>query len=272
MKASLTTPTRNSKTTERYRLYIDESGDHTNNQFDKPAHRYLALLGVWFQQGKDYTAYAQALDQMKCEIFGPRPDRPVILVRSAIINCKGPFVVLRDDHKRRHFDEEWLKIIGQASFRIVCVVIDKKTHQERYENPFHPYHYCLAVMLERYCRWLHQRNAVGDVMAEARGREEDLQLKAAYRRLYESGTQWFNYERFQQTLTSKDIKVETKNANIAGLQLADNLAHPLKMACLAERNLVAYQPSGFARRLLDIVEPKLLHKDGQVWGWGKKML
>jgi len=29
----------------RYRLYIDESGDHTYKLLDDPSHRYLALLG-----------------------------------------------------------------------------------------------------------------------------------------------------------------------------------------------------------------------------------
>ncbi|MBI1747749.1 MAG: hypothetical protein HYR55_14345 [Acidobacteria bacterium] len=33
----------------RSRLYIDESGDHTYNQVGTVAHRYLALLDVWFQ-------------------------------------------------------------------------------------------------------------------------------------------------------------------------------------------------------------------------------
>ena len=28
----------------RYRLYIDESGDHTYNLLDEPEHRFLALL------------------------------------------------------------------------------------------------------------------------------------------------------------------------------------------------------------------------------------
>ena len=34
---------------ERYRLYIDESGDHTWRQLDDPARRYLCLLGCFFR-------------------------------------------------------------------------------------------------------------------------------------------------------------------------------------------------------------------------------
>ena len=43
----------------RYRLYIDESGDHTYNKLDTVGHRYLALLGVWFRQSDDYLAFAR---------------------------------------------------------------------------------------------------------------------------------------------------------------------------------------------------------------------
>jgi len=46
----------------RYRLYIDESGDHTYNLLDDPSHRYLALLGVWFRLPDDYQDFADDLE------------------------------------------------------------------------------------------------------------------------------------------------------------------------------------------------------------------
>jgi hypothetical protein len=39
------------RSASRYRLYVDESGNHTFTLLEDPARRYLALLGVWFQQG-----------------------------------------------------------------------------------------------------------------------------------------------------------------------------------------------------------------------------
>jgi len=47
----------------RYRLYIDESGDHTYKLLDDTSHLYLALLGVWFRQVDDYTAFADDLER-----------------------------------------------------------------------------------------------------------------------------------------------------------------------------------------------------------------
>ena len=130
----------------RYRLYVDESGDHTRNLLDQPTHRYLALLGAWFRQADDYVAFADDLERFKRDVFGPRPDKPVILHRSEIINRKGPFGVLCKGDAQERFDAGLLEVISRAQFRMVCVVIDKKKHFEGYSNPFHPYHYCLAAM------------------------------------------------------------------------------------------------------------------------------
>lgn len=47
---------------QRYRLFVDESGDHSYKKLDNPAHRYLSLLGVWFRQADEYLLFA---DQMQ---------------------------------------------------------------------------------------------------------------------------------------------------------------------------------------------------------------
>jgi hypothetical protein len=258
----------------RYRLYIDESGDHTYNLLGDPSHRYLSLLGVWFRQADDYVAFADDLERFKRELFGPRPDKPVVLHRSDIINRKGPFGLLCRPELRRRFDEGLLEVIGRAQFRMACIILDKQIHYEKYVNPFHPYHYCLATMLDRYSGWLNYKNAIGDVMAEARGREEDLQLRQAYKRVYESGTVMFDHEHHQRALTSREIKLQAKKANIAGLQLADLLAYPVKQHCLAAKGLIADPGDVFGRRIVQAVEGKFnCHEyQGYVDGYGQVWL
>ena len=39
------------------------------------------------------------------------------------------------------------------------------------------YHYCLALLLERFTFFLEQKQVRGDVMAESRGGKEDKRLK-----------------------------------------------------------------------------------------------
>jgi hypothetical protein len=258
----------------RYRLYIDESGDHTYNLLDDPARRHLALLGVWFRQSDHYTTFADDLERFKREIFGHRPDKPVVLHRSDLINRRGPFGLLCHPAAKQRFDAGLLEVMTRATFKMVCVIIDKKAHRDRYRSPFHPYHYCLAAMLDRYSGWLNYKNGVGDVMAEGRGKEEDLQLKEAYRRVYASGTLMFNHSHHQRALTSKEIKIQPKVANIAGLQLADVLAHPVKQACLIEKGLIPDTGDVFGKTIYAAVEGKFNFNEfrGQVSGYGKVFL
>jgi|SRR5271157_2006416 len=256
----------------RYRLYVDESGDHSFNLLDNPGRRYLALLGVWFQMKDDYPEFVDQLEEFKRGIFGPRPDSPVILHRSDIINRKGPFHILCDPVVREQFNARLVQVIQKAKFKIVCAVIDKRSHYFRYSSPFHPYHYCLAAILDRYSGWLNFKNAVGDVLAESRGREEDLQLKQAYTRVYESGTLMFGHEHHQRALTSKDIKLDKKSANIPGLQLADLLAYPVKQSCLIERRCIPDPGDTFGRQLLAAVPDEKFNRhegSGKIDGYGK---
>lgn len=258
----------------RHRLYIDESGDHTYNLLEEVSHRYLALLGVWFRQDDDYVEFADDLERFKRGIFGPRPDRPVVLHRSDIINRRGCFGVLCNSQIRERFDAALLDVIAGARFRMVCVIIDKHRHLVKYKSPFHPYHYCLAAMLDRYSGWLNYKNSIGDVMAESRAREEDLQLKQAYQRVYESGTLQFNHEHHQRALTSKDLKLCTKTANIAGIQLADILAHPVKQTMLLETGKIEESRRTFGRQVYEAAKAKfnLNTRTGQVDGYGKVWL
>ena len=255
----------------RYRLYIDESGDHTYNLLDDHGHRYLALLGVWFRQADDYVVFADDLERFKRDIFGPRPDRPVILHRSDIINRKSAFGLLRQTDVQARFNAGLIEVIRQAQFRLVCVVLDKQLHLNRYASPFHPYHYCLAALLDRYIGWLNDKHAVGDVLAESRGGEEDLQLKQAYRRVYESGTLLLGHEHYQRALTTHDLKLQPKRANIAGLQLADVLAYPVRQACLIEHGLLPDPGGVFGKQLVEAVQDKTHRHErtGQIEGYGK---
>lgn len=244
-----------SRTAQRYRLYIDESGDHTFHLLNHPSHRYLALLGVWLSE-LDYVEFADRLERFKRAIFGARPDNPVILHRSAVINRKGPFGILRHPDVHQRFNQELLEILEQTPFKMICVMIDKQAHLVNHAIPLHPYHYCLAALLDRYVAWLNYKNARGDVMAETRGKQEDLQLQQAYLRVYESGTLALDSLHYQKVLTSRNLKLKPKSANIAGLQLADVLAYPVKQMILTQAGLLDDPGQIFGKAIWQIAQSK----------------
>lgn len=259
----------------RFRLYVDESGDHTFSLADDDNHRYLGLLGVWFDSQAPYMEFARALGDLKREIFGWHPDDPPICFhRKDILMRRNIFVRLRDPEVNRRFDAGLLKVVRDAQFCMTCVVIDKASHRTKtYRELFHPYHYCIAALLERYAGWLHQAGVDGDVVAESRGRNEDQELLEAFEATLQKGTRFHRPQSFQQVLTSTKIKLKKKEHATPGLELADLLAYPFKREMIAERR-GEQLPEDFGSALLDAARPKMnCHQTtGRVVGYGKVWL
>lgn len=259
----------------QYRLYIDESGDHTYSDSNDPEKRYLGLTGCILELKYYQKTFRSSFEEFKRHHFSYDPDDTVILHRKELINKKGHFSQLIDSVKEKSFNEGLLKVIEKSQYVVVSVVIDKTIHKKRYgEVAFHPYHYCLVALMERYCGFLHFHNAIGDVLAESRGGQEDTQLKEAYRRAYESGTNLRDASFFQGVLTSKEIKLKPKLANVAGLQLADLLAHPCKLDILLENKRIDKYYGRFGKKILVIAQKKYNFRavNGQVKGYGKVFL
>ncbi len=256
----------------RYRLYIDETGDHSYKNLDRAADRYLGLLGVWFKQPAEDADFAKQLRNFKDTIFGVRSSSSqIVLHRKDILNKRGPFVILKDKETHKKFDDALLSVITNADFKLVCVVIDKQYHKNQYIYPDDPYHFCLKAMLDRYCGWLTYKNSVGDVLAEARGKSYDRTLQLAYEQILERGTLF--QQNHKQVLTSKEIKFVNKKADISGLELADLLAYPVKQAILRDHGQVS-QLSPFTERLVQIAEFKYNRNEWQkrIEGYGKVWL
>lgn len=171
-----------------YRLYIDESGDHTYRNLEQLDRRYLGLTGVLMNQGLYNPGVPEGLEELKRKFFTYDPDRPPILVRRQLINKRGAFGVLREESVNEEWEDAFLSFLRRLRAQIFTVVIDKKEHQERYvEDIWNPYDYAFGVLLNRVRGWLNLREATADIMPEARGTTEDNQLLAAYVRLHVDG-------------------------------------------------------------------------------------
>ncbi len=111
-------------------------------------------------------------------------------------------------------------------------------------------------------------------MAESRGKVEDMELKRVYRELWESGTMHRGSAFFRQALTSKEIKLEKKQANIAGLQIADLLAHPIKYNILQDQGIPGITLGDFAKQICQAIDQKFNRHEftKQTKGYGKVYL
>lgn len=157
---------------------------------------------------------------------------------------------------------------------MITVVIDKLEHLRRYKSwRYDLYHFGIEVLLERYVLFLEKNRLRGDVMAESRGGKEDMRLKKSFRNLYDSGTQCIEQNRFARVLTSKAIKTKLKSYNIAGLQLADLLAHPSRREILLENGMIKdTRKHIFAEKIVEIIQNKYNQQNGRKYGFGKNLL
>jgi len=258
----------------KFRLYVDEVGNSDLRASIDPNHRYLSLTGVIFELEYVRSTVFPAVESLKTRYFNSHPDEPLILHRKELVNRRYPFHALRNATVEKSFNKELLYLLEKLDYVVITAVIDKLEHQRRYSVwRYDPYHYCLSVLVERYVLWLESRGAHGDVMAESRGGKEDRRLKNSFSRLYEEGSNYVAATTFTRYLTSKQLKVKPKSNNIAGLQLADIIAHPSYKATVA-RHLGAPLPSNFGGKIARILEEDKYYRSpmGRIDGWGRKWL
>ena len=258
----------------KYRMYVDEVGNPDLNASQNPNHRYLSLTGVIIELDYVSRTVFPRIEELKKRYFGSHPDEPIILHRKELVNKKPPFHPLQDARVEQAFNADLLSLLDDLDYVVITSVIDKMEHNTQYTTwRFDPYHYSLTVLIERYVQWLETMAAVGDVMAESRGGNEDKRLKASFERLFLHGTEYITAQQLAAGLTSRQLKVKPKSTNVAGLQLADLLAHPSYRAVLA-RHQHQPLPENFGGRIAEILERSKYRRSaqGKIEGWGTKWL
>lgn len=230
-------------------------------------------MGVYFDLEYYEKDFQPAFEKFKIGHFSRDvDDKIIILHRKEIINKQGHFSVLANPQKEKSFNENLLSILSKSDFGFIGVVIDKKSHKNRWgNNAAHPYHYCLLAIVQRFVGFLNFYNARGDVMAESRGGNEDLQLKSEYTYLYNTGSPYVSSSAFQSALSSKEIKLKKKEQNVAGLQVADLFAYSCKQDILLQQNAISKYEGRFGQKLMAIAQNKYNRRllNNKIDGYGR---
>jgi hypothetical protein len=258
-----------------YRMYVDETGNADLGASDDPNHRFLSLTGIIISHDITRRFAGPELDRIKREVFDDLdPDTPIILHRKEIMQKKYPFTALKRAEKEEQFNSEVLNFLQRLPFIAITVVIDKKEFLQRYTVwRQDPYHYCMEILVERYVQWLDRRNFKGDIVAEARGSNENKRLCSAVRHFYDRGTGYVGQDMVQARLTSKHLKIKHKQENVTGLQVSDLIAHP---SCIYARRAFLDEPGAenFGSKIADLLVRLKYHRGhvGQIKGYGLKWL
>jgi hypothetical protein len=251
----------------KYRMYVDEVGNPDLESSANINHRFLSLTGVVMELGFVRDVLHPEMEDLKSRHFNSHPDDPIIFHRKEMVNYRYPFEVLKNELARKKFDNDLLECLKRWEYTVISVCIDKKNHKETYQTwRYDPYHYCMALLLERFIFFLEQMKSLGDVMAESRGGKEDRKLGDSFFHLWEKGSDYVTPARFQNALTSKQLKIKPKAINIFGLQLADLVAHPSRNEILLENGINEIRLAPFAEKIIGILQTKYYRQSGKIYG------
>ena len=241
-------------------MYVDESGDEVvdSEKWRNPEARYLGLTGVVIPSEPYRTQTHPEFEALKQEFFPHDPDYPLVLVRQKIIQKKDDFGVLQEPDKAAHWEERILRFLEAHISQVITVVLDKAAYlQYGLLRSERPYGYCINALTDRYGQWLNRVGGTGDVMAEARGKREDQELRDDFHRLMAGNGNFEGNRESLRQISSKQIKLNLKSRNITGLQLADLLAYPSMRGVLQENTrILNEQPSRATRQFFEVIQPK----------------
>jgi hypothetical protein len=258
---------------KRFRLYIDESGTHNYSSNDQIKSRYLGLTGLMISEEVNIRVLQPKLLEIK-RLFTEDPDELPVLHREDIVNKSGLFSKLNEGSFERVFNQKFLGLLNGMEYSVCGVVLDKKSHLEKYgKSAFHPYSYCANVLLERYVYYLEESRGKGDVLAEARGKKEDHALKEEYNNFYENGTYFCGSGYIQQFLSSREMKIKPKSKMFAGLEFADLLSLATKLDILYSYERLPSLTDNFCKTIIESIQCKYRSSQtGKINGFGRKLI
>ena len=257
-----------------YRLYVDEVGTADLGSVNTDSERYLSLTGIAMPISEARDALGPRFAGIKANIFQHDPDDPIILHRRKIVKRAGPFGALVSDELRSKFDALILETITQCDYSVITALIDKKAMlaKQTWTNK-EPYHYLMEVLVEKYVQFLERKQSIGDIMPEGRMGKQDQRLQNAFIGVMAKGTYYVPRARMKAQIPSSNLKFRYKKDNVAGLQLADLLAHPSHMAI---REMMGHQVNlgGFCSQIKAMLKDQKYDRSGtgRVIGYGMKWL
>lgn len=203
--------------------FLDETGDHLLTTVDPGFPVFVLMLMIFDTQ--DYiNGTVPAVLRLKFDYWR---HEGIILHSRDIRKAQGDFGFLTTPDNRQPFYERLNQIMREGKYALISVGIHKAKLVDRYSSPMNPYDLALEFALERLIRLMEERSeSKVTIVAEARGNNEDSQLRETFERLLSRGTDYVVKERILQRIDATSLVFKEKKMNITGTQLADLTAYP----------------------------------------------
>jgi hypothetical protein len=209
--------------------FLDETGDHNLLTVD-PSYPIFATSLLLCRKSDYLSVITPKCVELKCKHFG---HEGIVLHSTDIRKSYGAFARL-GHAERQEFMEDLADLVRACDFRLIFCAIRKDWHLEKYgPRAANPYNLSLMFALEKACGFCLRGGITAlPIVAEARGKNEDADLRSCFDKVLDSGTNYCKAATFAKA--NMTLCFAKKANNVNGLQLADLAAHPL-----AKRALIA---------------------------------
>ena len=235
-----------------YVIFVDESGDACLD----PISTHFPILNVSFcliRKDHYIDMIVPTLQALKYRYFG---HDQVILHEREMRQGRDAFERIHQTSSVRDtFHADVQRWVAESPFHIVSATVHKERLVERYKHPFDPYHIAMRFCLERTKDFLMRHNQQGrvtQIVFESRGKKADRATDEEFARVLASEQPW-GYRTTDFSGTPLEALFISKQANVAGHQLADQIARPLALQVLKPDRPSHLMPC-ITRKLLAQVE------------------
>lgn len=209
-----------------YIIYVDESGDHSLDSIDDDYPVFVLAFCI-FHKEEYAKVIVPSLKQFKFDFFG---HDGLILHEREIRKQTGIFSSLHSESLRNKFHDNMNVFIRDINMKVVACGIIKKKLCERYSSPDNPYNLALGLCLERASTYLYYKNQsdkLTHIIVESRGKREDKELELEFLRIIQQ--ERISDKRLKYNLKGAQFSIQfvSKQANMAGKQIADLIARPI---------------------------------------------
>lgn len=203
-------------------MFLDESGNHALTTVDEQ-YPVFVLGGVIVEIEYAEQVIDPRIREFKRDLFG-RDD--IVLHTADITHNRNGFERLVEPVFRTRFYTELNLLMRELEYKVVACAIRKDAHMARYGMAaVDPYMLSLDILAERFCFEIGDVPEGGTIYAERRSPVLDRELDIAWLNLKVRGTRYIRASTINERIAN--LQTRPKNANIAGLQLADLVVSPI---------------------------------------------
>lgn len=203
-------------------MFLDESGNHALTTVDVQ-YPVFVLGGIIMQLDYAEQVVEPRIRRFKDDLFG-RDD--ICLHTADIVRNKNGFERLMEPAFRQRFYDELNNLMRELDYTVVACAIKKDAHLARYGMAaVDPYLLSLDILVERFCFEIGNIPNGGVIYAEKRSPVLDRELDIAWLNLRVQGTESIQASTVNGRITN--LHTVSKEANVAGLQLADLVVSPI---------------------------------------------